>query len=166
MRLRPLLVSALCLSLGAAAARAGEAPAATQRSTGNVESRVEGTQPGARPAAPREPIKVLLAGAETRKLVEGKTSAASPAVVLWTAPADRMLNIQLMTEGNTASLVVFQPGEDEPTPGAGPKDGVIRWIGAANRAGEMRLEVHTKAAAETAFKLGVEIAEPDMDSPK
>jgi len=77
-----------------------------------------------------------------------------------------MLNIQLMTEGNSASLVVFQPGEDEPTPGAGPKDGAIRWIGAASRAGELRLEVHTKAKGEISFKLGVELAALDSDQTK
>ena len=166
MRLRLLLVSVLCLTLGAAAARAGETPAAPERSTGNVESRVADAKPATPPAAPRDPIPVALAGSETRKLVEGKTSAARPAVVLWAAPADRMLNIQLMTEGNSASLVVFQPGEDEPMPGAGPKDGAIRWIGAVGRAGELRLEVHTEAEAETPFKLGVELAAADLDHPK
>lgn len=165
MRLRLLFVSALCLSLGAAAARAGDPPAAG-RSTGNVESRVTETAPAPAPAAPREPIPVALAGTETRKLVEGRTSADRPAAVLWSAPTERMLNIQLMTEGNVASLVVFQPGSDEPTPGAGPKDGAIRWIGAAARAGELRLEVHTKSKEEIPFKLGVELSTAGLDQPK
>jgi hypothetical protein len=165
MRLRPLLVSALLLTLGAAAARAGEQPPVTERSTANAESRVAEAKPPA-PPVPREPIRVALAGAETRKLVEGKTSAASPAVVLWAAPTDRMLNVQLMTEGNAAAMVVFQPGEDEPMPGAGPKDGAIRWIGSAGRAGELRFEVHTKASGEIPFKLGVELAGGDLDQPK
>jgi hypothetical protein len=165
MRLRTLLVSALCLCLGTAGARASDPQATAGRSTGNTETQVAEAKP-ATPPAPRAPIQVALAGAEKRKLVEGKASAASPGVVLWTAPPDRMLNIQLMTEGNSASLVVFQPGEDEPTPGAGPKDGAIRWIGAASRAGELRLEVHTKAAGEVSFKLGVELAALDSDQSK
>jgi hypothetical protein len=161
--MRILILAATTLLVAGASVAAGE-PAGSQRSTGNTETRVAAPTPAPAPAAtpapvqPQEPVRVALAGSETRKLVEGKASAASPAVVLWAAPTGRMLNVQLMTQGNKAALVVYQPGDEQPSPGTSPQDGAIRWIGENSKSGELRFEVHTKATAEIAFKLGLEIA--------
>jgi hypothetical protein len=174
MRLSPHVATALGCAVAVVVAACSAFAASDQRSTGNVETHVAAPAPTAAEAAtaksapspatvpidvkPQEPVRVVFQGDLTRKLVEGKASAAHPAVVLWTAPADKMLNAQLMTQGNTAALVIFQPGAKEPMPGTTPRDGAIRWIGATAKAGELRLEVHTKSVTDVAFKLGLEVA--------
>ena len=152
--MRSRFLAALLILAGSVAAIAADDPPASERSTGNLASSVK-------PPVPQEPIKVAIPAGESRKLVEGKASRTSPAVVLWAAPQGPMLTAELVGgEGQSFSIVVFQPGAEISDGGTRPEDGAIRWIGANGKSGDLRIEVHTRSEAEVPFKLGLISAAP------
>lgn len=147
--MRSRFLAALLILAGPAAAATADDPATAERSTGNLASELK-------PPVPREPIQVAIPAGENRKLVEGKVSRSSPAVVLWAAPQGAMLTAELVgNEGQQFSIVVFQPGAETSDGGTRPEDGAIRWIGANGKSGDLRIEVHTRSEAEVPFKLGL-----------
>ncbi len=164
MRLRALFATTtLIAATGGAAALsstlADDPPAAPSTlSTGATETQL------APPAPPQVPMRVELPGAETQKTVEGKVRAGWPATVLFAAPVDRMLDVRLsVPPGLQAQLLVYQAGADEADPGTKAEDGAIGWIGASQRAGDLRFEVRTRSEKEIPFRVMVKIA-PAMDS--
>ena len=128
-----------------------------ERSTGNLQTTVESTAPVA-PVPPLPPIRVEFPAGAERKLVEGKVRKGTPAVVLWAAPQDRMLSAEIVGQGVPISLSVYQPGAEQADGGTRPEDGAIRWIGACDKPGDLRFEIHSRADTEQTFRLGLTVS--------
>ncbi len=154
MRLASTSVLSALLALAVAAPAAARADDPTP-STGATATTT------APPAAPREPLRGVLPEGGNQVTVEGKTSAASPASVLWAAPTGRMLNVRLSSPGGQAWMVVFRPGSDRAENGAGETDGAIAWISQIDSAGDLRFEVRTRSTEEIPFRVLLEVAPPE-----
>ncbi len=175
MRFRISLLALALLATGAvAAAASGET-----RSTGNTTTHVVpgdkapadhgATAPAAAPAEvkPQAAVRIELAATEKAKTIEGKTSQAGPAEVLWSAPTEgEMLNARVSSPGNGARLSVFQPGSDKPEAGTAAEDGAIAWTGEIAKAGDLRFEVATKSATEIPFRITVTVTPHEQTQPK
>jgi hypothetical protein len=183
MRLRIPLLALVLLAAGALAAQASDG----NRSTGNTTTHVvagekaptaqapsgaAGKAEAAKPAPPVEvkpqaAVRLELATGEKGKTLEGKTSESGPAEVLWAAPAKgEMLNVRVSSPANGARLSVYQPGAEKPEAGTAAKDGAIAWTGAIEKAGDLRIEVSTKSAAEIPFRVSVSVTPAEETQPK
>lgn len=158
MRLSSTFALSALLALTAVAAAAARADDPTP-STGATTTT---TTP---PAAPREPLRGVLPEGGNRVTVEGKTSAASPAAVLWAAPTGRMLNVRLSSPGSQAWMVIYRLGSDKAENGAGETDEAIGWISQIDSAGDLRFEVRTRSAEEIPFRVLLEVSPPEAPEP-
>ncbi|HSM14728.1 MAG TPA: hypothetical protein VLA66_11745 [Thermoanaerobaculia bacterium] len=160
---RILLLAPLVASIALVARTAP----ADEPSTGQTETRVVETtastgavETAVVPVAPREPIRFEL-GTESRRLIEGRTSAASSATVTGATPVGSMVNARLSSPENQARIAVFQPGSETAEPGTLPEDGAIAWIGTQAREGELRFVVHTASEIEIPFRIQLEVTAPE-----
>jgi hypothetical protein len=137
---------------------AAERPADAERSTGQIEKRLE-------PAAPPPPTPIALPADRPALVRDGTVSAATTAHFAFTPTADRMIEIRIRSADERAALSIFRGEATEPELGTDRAAATVGWISSTESGGVLRIVIWTTSEAETPYQLLVRVHPPEPAGP-